>query len=238
MARAVKMPAFLNQRDQYGVEDDFLWYISPHLWTSLAADVGVTAPAQSDAAGGVVSGATGVTDNNEIAVRTTNELFLVAANRPIVAECRLQYAEANVNAANVAFGLADALGADLLVDNGAGPKTSGNYVLIYKVDGETVWRASARNGTAVTTSQSATTAGGAAYQTLRVEVQDMSSTQVTVCYYVDNVILKDAVTGLPINHQLNIASSTEMRLGAYLKGGSTTSETLNVDYMGGWQVRN
>jgi hypothetical protein len=237
MGRELKMPPDVSAREQFGFFDDFFWLISPHLWTNLAADAGVTAFAQSDAAGGVISGATGATDNNEIAIRTTNEVLLVAAGRPILLEARVQYAEAATNAANVAFGAGDALGADWLVDNGAGPRTSGNQVLIYKVDGETVWRAQARNGTGVTTSQSSTTAGGSAYQILRIEVKDMSTTQMTVTYSVDGVILKDSTTGQPINHQLNISGSTEMRVGLYAKAGGATSETVLCDYIGAYQVR-
>src|SRR5262245_28287935 len=204
--------------------------------TSLAADAGATAVV-GDADAGLLALGTGAVLNNEVMVRSTNELFLIANNRPIYAETRLQYAEANVNNANVAFGLGDAIGADWLVDGGAGPRTTGMQVMIYKVAGASVWRAQARNGTQVSDQASGTTAGGTTFTTLTVEVKDMSTTQATVTYQVDGVPLRDALTGLMINHQLNLAGSTEMRVGVYAKAGSASAETVNVDYMGASQVR-
>lgn len=233
------MPVELSYREQHGFFDDFFWYISPHLWTSLAADIGVTAPTSaSNPTGGQITTSTGATDNNEVAVYTTNAPFLVANNRPILAEARIQYSEAATSAANVALVLSDSSNlSDVLVDNGGGPRTTGNNILIYKVDGETVWRAAARNGTQSTISQSSTTAGGSAFSILRIEVKDMSTTQVTVTYSVDGVMLRDATTGLVINHQLNISGSANMRAGVYLKAGSATSETLLTDYLAAYQVR-
>ena len=40
---------WLKNRDQIELWDDFVWYLSPHVWTNLAADAGVTAFAISDA---------------------------------------------------------------------------------------------------------------------------------------------------------------------------------------------
>jgi len=239
MARDIKMPMDLLYRDQYGFFDDFLWYISPHLWTALAADAGVTAPAiLTTLPGGWITMGDGVTAQNEVDIYNTNTAFLVANNRPLLGEARIQYAEAATNQANVCFGFADSANfSDILLDAGGGPRTSGNQLLIYKVAGGTVWRAQARNGTAFSDSISSTTAGGTNPQTLRIEVKDMSTTQATVYYTVDGVPLRDAQSGMVINHQLNISGSALMRLGLYLKGGSVTAETLTADYLCGYQVR-
>lgn len=241
IAREIKLPLDIAQRDQGGLFDDFFWYISPHWWTNLAADAGAVAPAIVTGApgvGGVLSFGTGATLNNEVAIYSTNAPFLVANNRPLFAEARIQYAEASTNLANIALALSDsATLSDVLVDGGAGPRTTGNNLLLYKVAGGTVWRANARNGTQVGDNVSTTTAGGTPFTILRIEVKDMSSTQMTVTYSVDGVMLRDAQSGQAINHQLNISGSAALRLGLYAKAGGAFSEVLNVDYLAGYQVR-
>src|SRR5262245_32211208 len=226
------MPGFLLLRDNFDYWQDFYNFTSGSDGvTSLAADAGSSA-AVADGAGGVLTLGSGATLNNEAAVRSTQALWLPANNRPVVAEARLQYAEAATNQANVAFGLADAAGADLLVDGGAGPKVTGTQALIYKVAGGSVWRCQARNGTQVSDSISGTSAGGSNYTTLRVELKDMSTTQATVTYQVDGVPLRDSLSGLQINHQLNYSGALIMRLICYLKAGSATAEGLALDYFG------
>ena len=110
-------------RWQFKLEDDFLWFLSPHLWTTLTVDGGSCA-IDADGTGGVVQLITGATDNDEIALATTNELFLFAADRALYAEVRIQFTEANTDDANVMFGFMDAMGANALLDNGGGPAAS------------------------------------------------------------------------------------------------------------------
>lgn len=221
----------------FGFFDDFEWYISPHRWTNLAADVGVTAFAESDARCGIITGATGATDNNEIAMRTTKELFAGVAGKPMWAEVYLQYAEANTDDANVAFGFSDQIAANLLVDDGAGPDTDFDGALIYKVDGGTAWKVVSSNGTSQTISATGVTAGGAAYQRLRICITDYTTSKMQVTYFVDDVQLRDSTYNLPIVHTIAIASWTEMEVGCYLKAGGANSETLNIDFLQAYQTR-
>ena len=224
------------KRRTFFVWDDFVNYTSGGLWTSLAADTTATVTV-SDGAKGVLAIYTDGTDNNEAAVKTTKEVFLIAANKPIIGEAKLQYTEANTDDANIAFGFADAIGANLLVDNGAGPKTSFSGALIYKVDGGTVWKCVSSLSTTQTISTSATTAGGSAYQTLRIEIRPVTSTIAEVSFFVDGVQLKDSTTNKPIKHSLTYTSATEMQVGAYAKAGGANAETLNVDYIYAAQLR-
>ncbi len=231
MGNVARFPVELAQADNMTFFDHWRFFTTVHNgWTSLVADAGAAATV-GDAANGILAIGTGAVDNNEAAVRTTAELFLVAAGKPLWGASFIQFAEAATNAANIFVGFANAAGANLLVDNGAGPIVTGNVVGIYKVDGETVWRAVQRNGTDVTITQSTQTAGGATYQLLEIEIAELSTTQMVVTYKVDNVRLKDAM-GLDIEHRTNIASATEMNFVAgYVKAGATTTaETLNIDY--------
>jgi hypothetical protein len=207
-------------------------------WTSLVADAGTSA-AVSDAANGVLALGTAATDNNEVMVRSTAETYLVAAGRSIHGRWRIQFSEANTDDANIAVGFASAAGANLLVDDGAGPRTSGNQFLIYKVDGETVWRVQARNGSEVETYTTESTAGGSSYQELEIDIVEESTTEVLVSFKLNGSFLTDAAyPGTPIRARINIASSTEMNLVVgYAKAGGANAETLNIDYAHGYQTR-
>jgi hypothetical protein len=223
-------PALLLARRNFVVFDDFLYYNNAELWTSLAADMGVTAPADTDKHGGQVSMATGATDNNEVGVFSTQEITKFANNQPFIFEAKVQYAEATTDDANVCVGLAQEAAANLLVDNGAGPATTLDGALIYKVDGETVWRAACSNATTQVITKSTTTAGGTAFQVLRIEGWMTSSTEMQIAYYVDGKLLEDA-NKVPIVHTLTYTGMDEMEVVAgYVKAGGAASETLILDY--------
>lgn len=230
-------PEALREIRQFSLYDDFLWYLSPHLWTSLAADTNSAVAIDADGVGGVVQLNTGdATDNNEAGVVSTNELFLFAADKPLIAQSRIQFTEINTNAANVAFGFADAFGANLLGDNGAGDNINSSGALIFKVDGETVWRAAVEINGTIRETQSTTTAGGASYQKLRIEALPVDGTNLEVTYFCDDEPLRDS-NGKTIKHTIPYASSTEMKLGVYGKAGAANTLTVNVDYVFATQLR-
>jgi hypothetical protein len=203
--------------------------------TTLVADAG-TSVAAGDARAGIAVITTGATDNNEAMVRTTNELWIFRTDTPSLGRTSLQFTEAATDDANVFFGFASAAGANLLVDDGAGVRTSGCIACLYKVDGGTVWRCHSRNGATANDTASTTTAGGAAYQDLEVEFHEGDGTNVTVVYRVNGSLLKDS-NGFPIRHQVPIASATEMHLAVYAKAGGANSEVVNVDFIYGHQRR-
>jgi hypothetical protein len=149
-------------------------------------------------------------------------------------EARVQYTEANTDDANILVGLLDAVGANSLQDNGAGPPSSYSGAVFVKVDGGTVWQCE----TSVTTTQTTTeltaanvnnlakravTAGGAAYQTLRIEYMPYSATNAYVTFFVDGVAVAQ--------HDYVFTSATEMQIGLGVKNGGANLETLNVDYV-------
>jgi len=188
-----------------------------------------TAFAQSDAEHGVIQGATPATDNIDVMVRSTNEVALFQADCTMVFESRIQFTEINVDDANVAVGLADAAGANLLSNDGGGDNINSSGALIFKVDGETVWRCACEINGTIKETQSVQTAGGASYQNLRIEVRAVDGTNVEICYFLDGKALTDS-NNLPIKHTIAYASATEMRVVAgYLKAGGANIETLNID---------
>lgn len=232
-------------RDEFSFFDEFNYYVDADLWTKLV-ETGTTVAHEGPGRSRLKIEAT-TTDNNEAGVFTTNELFKFVADKAIVAEARIEYAEAATDDANVAFGFADAAGANLVTDNGAGI-TATDALLIYKVDGGTKWKAHSEiNGAAnrgghgsssapTALTQSETTAGGTAAQTLRMEAIPVSGTVYEVRYYVDGVALKDA-NGIIIQHGIELGTATDMDLGVYLKTGGAQTETVFVDYIYAAQVR-
>lgn len=229
-------PALAQARDLHGIFDDFPWYLSPHQWTSVLTDSGTAAASGPGGVLTLTNSDGSVADNDEAYAYTTGAVFKPAANKPLYAEALLQFTEANTSAANVAFGLASGVGADLIADNGAGMRASGTVLAIYKVDGETVWRFVTRNGSDVTVSQSQEPAGGPAYQQLGIEVLDAFGAYATVVPTVDGRLMRDAA-GQPIRHQLPLTSVAAVSLFVGGKNGSTSLETTNVDYLGCWQTR-
>ncbi|AMV27555.1 hypothetical protein VT84_24350 [Gemmata sp. SH-PL17] len=228
--------ALKEAKDTFGVYDEFGWYISPHQWTSVLTDSGT---AVAGGVGGVLTLTNSdgtVADNDEAYVYSTVAMFQPAANKPLYAEALVSFTEANVSAANVAFGLASSVAADLIADNGAGLRASGTVVAIYKVDGETVWRCVSRNGSNVTISLSTATAGGS-YQQLGIEIVDVLTASATVVFTVNGQLLIDSISGLPIKHTLPLSGIAAASLFAGGKNGSTSLETSLWDYVGCWQAR-
>ncbi len=226
---------------QMGFLDDFDWYVTAHRWTTTVDSGGTIAV--GDAANGIatLTPSSGNADNDEAYLKTTNELFKVASNRVIEGEALIQFTEAATNAANVAFGFQNAVGADSIIDNGAGLKVSGDTIAIYKVDGGTVWKCvTVINGGTAVVSTSTQTAGGTAYQRLNIVIKPVeagTSTNIEVTFHVDGKQLVDSTTRRPIQHTFALASATEMQAFVGVKNGTAAAQTLLVDYIGAWQTR-
>jgi len=225
----------LAQRNQFTIADDFLRDVDAADWVTTLTDSGTASV--GDAVGGVIalvpSDGT-VADNDEAYIESANEVFKFAADKPLLFEARVQYAEAATNAANILVGLLDAVGANSLQDNGGGPPSSYSGALFFKVDGGTRWQVETSNSTTQTTddlvstnvnnlSKKTQTAGGSAYQTLRIEYMPYSSTNAYVSFFIDGVLC--------CQHDYIFTSATEMQIGIGVKNGGANNETLNVDYV-------
>lgn len=224
-------------RRQFGFHEEFNEFVTGDLGTSLAADAG-SSVAVGDEVGGVITITTGGTDNNEAMWKSTKELFKFANNKPLVFEARVQFTEANTDDANVFVGLADAAGANLMVDDGGGSKSSYSGVAFLKVDGATRWSIQSSVGSSKTTTdltatnsidKTAKTAGSSSYQTLRIEFIPISSTEADVNFWIDGVQVG--------KHSLTYTSATEMQAALYIKAGGSNSEVLKADYCDAWQDR-
>ncbi len=236
MSKKLDLPQCVKERRMFVIDDDFFWYISPHLWTSLTGDTNETVAMGTDA-GGIVTIHTGTVDNNEGAVATTNKPFLFADGKPAHFEAYVKYAEAATNAANVCAGFSSVMNtADMLLDNGAGPAASFSGAIIFKVDGGTVWKTCSSNGSTQTITTSTTTAGGSSQQRLEIDVEGINTLTCEVVYKVDGVQLRDS-NGNPIKDTILYASLVAMQAGVYGKQGTSTTEDFKIDRIVAAQLR-
>jgi hypothetical protein len=238
MGRAI-LPSPWNRVNKYAFElfDDFNYFVNADLWTVLVSDGTTTAAHEGDGSRSRFKLYTDTTDNNECDIATTNELFKFLTLKPIYVAGLIQYAEGNTDDANVAFGLADALGADLIADDGGAVGIANEGALIYKKDGATVWSFCTEMDTVNTASTSTTTAGGSSAQLLAIDILWLSATVFQARPFVDGVQLIDSTSGDPICHNVTLGTATDMDFGVYLKTGRTGAETLYVDWLYACQAR-
>jgi hypothetical protein len=224
-----------SAREQFELFDHFTAYNDADLWTKLASDTNATVAHEGPGRSRVAIFTGDAVKNNEACFATTHELFKYVANKAIVGEGKIQYAESATDDAKVAFGFADAIAANSITDAGAIAAT--DAAIIWKTEDSTVWRFHTEiNGTS-TASVSTTTAGGSSAQVLRIEALPVSATVYEVRPFCDGVQLKDS-NGLPIMHRVTLGTATDMDFGVYVKAGAGTSgqETVYVDYLYAAQV--
>lgn len=235
-----KLTAVSRQYDllprNHELVDDFFHFVSGDNFTDTSSDTGASC-AMTDAAGGVVTMVTGTTDNNECYLLSTKECWLFAANKPLVYETRLQFAATATH--NVCVGVMDAVGADSILDNGAGPKASYSGAVFFKVDGGTNWNVEASIGSTQTTAEltavnsltkTAATAGGSSYATLRIEFTPSTSAKGDLAFFIDGVLVYRIA-------DWTYTSATEMMAFVGTKTGASVECTCLVDYIAVSQVR-
>ena len=245
------MPS-LALRREFGFFQDFLYYSSGGEFTSLASDAGISAPALASGTaftGGVLTQATASgTANTQLGVTTTNTPFLFLNERPLVFEICLQFTEANTNNAGIFAGFSSILNADnQLVNTTLLPASSFSGAGIFKCQGSNVWQFVTSVGSTQSITASQHTAGGSAYQTLRIEIRQGSAGASGL----EAVPLLGAGTpggatlwtemkdtnNKPIKQYITYTSAANMYAGYQLKNGSTAQETLLVDYLAAYELR-
>lgn len=237
MTKLVDLYEELSLSRTFGFFDDFEWYLSPHRWTSLAADAG-SSVAAGDNPTGRLALTTGATDNNEAAVKTTQQTLQFAADKPLIFEARVQFTEPATNTANVLVGLMDTVGADALIDNGGATKASYSGAVFFKEDGQTLWKvessiAAVKTTTQLTAANSvdklAKTAGGASFSKFRIEFRPFSTSQADLLFFIDDVCVQKQV--------FSYTGAAIMQPAIYAKTGSANSLVVNVDYVACYQLR-
>ena len=237
MPSVARYTAPLIDLDTHFVFDDFSSTREDNTWIDTITDSGSVTTQDNE--NGVLlldPSDCSVGDNDEAYVCRPIETFLVESGRVLYYRARISFQEQNTDDANVMVGLMSAVNAvNTIVDNGGGPRASGNLFVVEKRDGETEWRFTTRNSSAVTTTLSTTTAGVSndlnSFQEIEIFVFDLDGgTNVEACAKVDGMFLRDT-NNIVITHRRLIASSTEMMPFAAVKNGDTNNELLYVDYI-------
>ena len=238
--KILDLPQRLRERRLFGFFDDFEWFLSPHLWTSFATGAGGASVAMASGAallGGAVLLTTGATANNEAAIGTTAAPFIPASRQPLLCEALLQYNEAAVNKANLFVGFSDSVNATGQMQGAsAGVKTSFNGFGLYKQGNTNVWGCVSSKGATQTMTPSQTIAGGAAQQSLRIEINEIDLQNAEVTFFVNSQQLVD-VANRPIKHIVNYTAFPNLQVGVYVNAGAAASEVVAVDYVAAYQQR-
>lgn len=221
---------FVDQDRTLAWEDNFLWYISPHLWTATLTDSGTVTALTTHGGGVAIAASDGsVVDNDQSYLSWTNKNILPTNLKPIVFQAIVLATEAATSAANWIVALSSNSSAELLVDDGAGIAASFSGLGFFKVDGGLNWKIFASIGgtqtivelTAVNSlDKIAHVAGSTSKQTLRVEFIPFNSTTAEVIYYIDGVAV--------YKFNWTYTSVVAMAPTIGVKGGSSTAETINV----------
>ena len=190
---------------------------------------GTPVQAQIDAAGGVLSIATDVNDNDEAYVSSLAENWLFVTSKSLWFEARVALTEANTDDANIIVGLADTVGANSLLDNGAGPMASYDGAVWFKVDGGTVWQFESSNaGTQVTTASAGAFVTDTWYRVGFLFNPNDGTTGIVTPFL-------NSVRGTAQN--ITLAGLEEMHILLGAKAGGGNAETLRVDYVKVIQAR-
>jgi hypothetical protein len=200
-------------------------------WTSVLSDSGTAAV--GDEVGGVVtlSPSDGTVADNDEAYINTKEIFKIAAGKPIELAALVQFTQAATNAANVYVGLMDAVGANALVDNGGGPKTSFSGAGFFCKDGSLNWHVIYSDGSTQTIAELTATnslnklanvGGGAAAQLLEISIIPKTSALVDVAF---------KINGSTVFKMLDrtYANATETSGALGVKNGTAAQQALKSD---------
>lgn len=228
----------------YGFFDDFQGFLTAqsgsHYTVVTAVDGTVL---RKDARGGgvdILSAAASAAGNEDTYLAREPEAFLPVADKPIIFEALEQNTEDDVNQNNLIVGLTDGVAANLLVNDGAGPKTTGSTLAFFKKDGGLNWWVHASLGaaqqsvelTAVNSlDKVAHVSSGAAAQRLRIEFCPKNATQSDVLFFIDGVLVYKITDWV-------FTSATEMQAVAGVKDGDAGDEvTMNLRYWFCYQKR-
>lgn len=234
---------FLLAPRQFGFVDHFDHFVTADRWTTIEGDSGSSIAAVDSAEGGLdlISGGT---DNFEVYLHTTQELYLIADDKPMSCIGRLAFAEANTDDINVLFGFQSGAAANSLQDNAGGPLATYSGAVFFKLDGELFWRFETSLGGTQTTTRLAAVSPVAAtdFHTLQIEIRRRDATTVEIIPKIDeaggnNPTQALDANGVKVKHTITLGSPTEMGLICGVKSGGANAETLRLAMIGAEATR-
>lgn len=205
--------------DAYEIFDDFKYYVTGDVWTTVSDAGGAVALVDGD--GGQITLTTAATDNDGEYIHGTKKAFTFAEGAHVVAYARLKLTEANTDDANIVFGLVSCTATTSLTNDGGGPSSNYSGVEFFKVDGGVVWQAEASISTTQTTDTSAGAFTSGAWTELLIDCYTTSSTSATAKFYVNGT------EGASITFTYTGAAAMHPVIG--VQAGAGNAEVLYVD---------
>lgn len=253
---------YLLKRRTNLVWDDFNYYVSTDMWTTVATSAGGESVAAGNGDGGLLVLTTGGTQNNAVSARSTNKLWTFTNLKPIIFETVINYTDGDSNNAAMAFGFSSTWTAgtsstDVLTDTAGLPQTSFSGCLFYKSPTDTVWSVITSVGSTQTITKTGMPCQGVAAglnQVLQIQLMVLNG-NVEASFFGGLFGIGGGSTGgmtnpgqLPalfpvgvagtfpsrqIKHTVPIAGAVAMYAGAFAKNaGSGISQVCDVDYIG------
>lgn len=226
-------PSTINPLEMYEQFDD-CFNLDTVKWA--AVNDGATGTNTANAVvGGEISVVTAGADNDyHFLKETAAGHFKLVAGKPIWFAARVTLTQAATNAANFVFGISSVVDNTLMGDNGAGPPASYSGALFYMVDGSLALNFETSNGSAQVSQSLITTTSGRVYQVgFHADSGDGTTALVTPWVYDETAGTR--TVGTP--HKLALASLAAGSVVFGVKAGSTSAETLKVDYIRACQKR-
>ena len=257
--KLLQQDPFIDLRRGSYFDDDFFWFSSGNQWTDALTNSSAPTVSSTIQDGVLVMVNTGAT-NDACFIYTTDKIALWSATSnpggtaqpcsgiTLMGECLIQFSEASTNNANIWFGFSSVVTVSQLVNASAGPATSFTGAGLYKQGGSLGWKTVSSQSTTqnLNTVGNFTAAAQTGYQRLRVQCEIVNGIM-EITYFIDNgggmqQCTYSSSSARPgtnlIKDYIPLSSPAAMSFGIGVKNGTSAAETLNVDYMASWKLRN
>jgi hypothetical protein len=227
------LPRYINPENHYELLDDF-FNLDTVRWQSID-DGGTGTNTANDVEGGQVSIVTAGADNDYHVMATAKKVFKFQPGRPLWFEAEFVLTEANTSAANWLMGVCSITTTGILANDGAGPATTYDGALIYKVDGTMTTKLQTSASTTQQSVSLATFTSGTTYRAgFEFDPQDGTTGRVTPWLYSvsSGGLLTDLLTRKnALDNSLTIGlSGLGGMYGVFgVKAGSASAETLKMN---------
>ena len=236
---------------QFGFFDDFYRFTATQFWTRVTTSAGLgvaeIAAVDADGTGGIMQLSTADADDDEEWIFTTNEIFKVKVDKPILAVARLKLTQSGTNTADMFFGLVDAA-ATVPVDGSSALVAGKHGVAFFKPGGVATLSVASTSTAAgwgnLTVTERST---GTGWETYVIFIESLSATDKRITFHLDESggqewrQLKGAATERLIRHNWTLtdtaAGTGELSLMLGVKTTDTAAQLLEIDYAGCWQLR-
>jgi len=218
--------------------DDFYWQFSTKaapLGEYLIVEDGsdaTGADAVIDGRGGQYHHRADGDDNDEAYLISCAESWILTAGYSIWMEARVAFVEGSTNAGNFLVGMADAAGADMIVDDGAGPAGTYDGAVFWNIEGVLTRSFETSNAGVQSTATSCGSHVSSAFTNYGIWFQtESTSDTVAVCTpYINGV----AYTA----RNLTLSGLAEMQFVVGAKSNGTAQEEFIIDFVKIIQIRN